>query len=222
MPTKLNPELNYLPLTFASTIIALILGFLLLGLATDFGRSFTTEGYRRHQIARHPAEVPNLSLVDSSGRKEQLKDAITRDGRFVLLNFFYSSCKTICRSQATIFDSLQEKIKSRHLQDKVRLVSVSFDPDHDDLNAINKYASSINADSTVWSILTLQKKEDLSLLLNHFGIYVITIPPFNDLDHNVSLHLVDPQGQLIKIVSLEDADELFTLVNKKIEHDSLQ
>jgi hypothetical protein len=67
----------------------------------------------------------------------------------------------------------------------------------------------VKADPKVWSILTLKSVQDLHLLLDNFGIYVIKIPPLNDLDHNASLHLVDPKGQLIKISSLENADELF-------------
>ena len=104
MPKKSNPELNYLPLTFACTTIVLFLGFFVLGLATDFGRSFTTESYRRRQIDQQPADVPNLFLVNTSGNQELLKDSIIDDGRFVILDFFYTSCKTICISQATIFD----------------------------------------------------------------------------------------------------------------------
>jgi hypothetical protein len=34
--------------------------------------------------------------------------------------------------------------------------------------------------------------------------------------------LIDPKGKLIKISSLENADELFLIANKKIRHDSLQ
>jgi len=222
MAKKSNPELNYLPLTFACTTIVLFLGFFVLGLATDFGRSFTTESYRRRQIDQQPADIPNLFLVNTSGNQELLKDSIINDGRFVILDFFYTSCKTICISQATIFDSLQAKIKSNNLEGQIRLVSISFDPENDSVSAIKKYSQNVKADPKVWSILTLKSVQDLHLLLDNFGIYVIKIPPLNDLDHNASLHLIDPKGKLIKISSLENADELFLIANKKIRHDSLQ
>ena len=215
MPKKSDLELNYLPLTFICATAVLLIGFFILGFATDFGRSFTTESYRRHQIARQPAEIPNLMLLNMQGGQERLSDSIRKDGRFVLLDFFYTSCKTICIAQASIFDSIQEKIKLKHLENKVRLISISFDPEHDDVEAIKKYSQKIAADKSVWNIYTLQNLNDLDLLLDNFGIYVIKIPPFNDLDHNASLHLIDPQGRLIQISNLEDVDELFSIVSKR-------
>ncbi len=214
MLTKSNLEVKHLSSTFICSAITLVIGFLILGLATDLGKSFTTEGYRRHQIDRHPESIPNLLLQNENGQKVYLSDSIKKDNRFVLLNFFYTSCKTICTSQTTIFDGLQGKIISKKLEDKVRLISISFDPEHDDAEAIRKYSKQVDANQTIWNIFTLQNPNDLNLLLDQFGIYVIKVPPFNDLDHNASLHLISPQSKLIKITSLEDVDDLFsTLTN---------
>ena len=96
MKKKLNPGLSDLTLTFVSAICIVFLGIYILLLATDFGRSFTTEGYRRHQIDVRPEQVPNLLLVDSQNVKKHLQDSIIQDGRFVILDFFYTSCRTIC------------------------------------------------------------------------------------------------------------------------------
>jgi protein SCO1/2 len=219
MKKKLNPGLSDLTLTFISAICIVFLGIYVLLLATDFGRSFTTEGYRRHQIDAHPEPVPNMPLVDSQGVKKQLQESVIQDGRFVILDFFYTSCRTICIAQAAIFNSLQEKIKAQHLEDQVRLLSVSFDPKQDDFKAIQQYASRVKADSSVWSLFTLNSANDLKSLLDSFGIYVIKVPPFGDLDHNASFHLIDPKGNLIKISSLDDADDLLSIVKIKTKHE---
>jgi protein SCO1/2 len=219
MKKKLNPGLSDLTLTFVSAICIVFLGIYVLLLATDFGRSFTTEGFRRHQIDVHSEPVPNMLLVDSQGIKQHLQDSIIQDGRFVILDFFYTSCRTICIAQAAIFNSLQEKIKAQQLEDRVRLVSVSFDPKQDDFKAIQQYASRVKADSSVWSLLTLNSSHELKSLLDSFGIYVIKVPPFGDLDHNASFHLIDPKGNLIKISSLDDADDLLSIVKIKTKHE---
>lgn len=219
MKKKLNPELSDLTLTFVSAICIVFLGIYVLLLATDFGRSFTTEGFRRHQIDVRSEPVPNMLLVDSQGVKQQLQDAVIQDGRFVILDFFYTSCRTICIAQAAIFNALQEKIKAQQLEDQVRLVSVSFDPKQDDPKAIQQYASRVKADPHVWSLLTLNSSDGLKSLLDSFGIYVIKVPPFGDLDHNASFHLIDPKGNLIKISSLDDADDLLSIVKIKTKHE---
>jgi protein SCO1 len=219
MKKKLNPGLNDLTLTFVSAICIVFLGIYVLLLATDFGQSFTTEGYRRHQIDVHSEPVPNMLLVDAQGVQQHLQDSIIQDGRFVILDFFYTSCTAICITQAGIFNALQEKIKTQQLEDRVRLVSISFDPKHDDSKVVQQYASRVRADSSVWSLLTLQNSVDLKSLLDSFGIYVIKVPPFGDLDHNTSFHLIDPKGSLIKISSLEDSDDLLSIVKIKIKHE---
>lgn len=219
MKKKLNPGPSDLALSFVGAICIVFLGVFVVLLATDFGRSFTTEGYRRHQIDVNPEPVPNMLLVNSLGINQHLQDAIIQDGRFVILDFFYTSCRTICVAQAAIFNSLQEKIKVHHLDDRVRLVSVSFDPKQDDIKAIQQYASRVKADPSVWSLLTLNNTKDLKSLLDSFGIYVIKVPPFGDLDHNASFHLIDPKGNLIKISSLDDVDDLLSIVKLKIKHE---
>jgi protein SCO1/2 len=219
MKKKLNPEPSNLAPTFLSAFCIVFLGIFVLLLATDFGQSFTTEGYRRHQIDVHSEPVPNMLLVDSRGVNQHLQDFIIQDGRFVILDFFYTSCRTICNAQAGIFNSLQEKIKAQHLEDQVRLISVSFDPKRDDLKAIQGYASRVKADPSVWSLFTLSSSKNLKSLLDDFGIYVIKVPPFGDLDHNASFHLIDPKGNLIKISSLDDVDDLLSIVKTKIKYE---
>lgn len=219
MKKKLNPEPSDLAPTFVSAICIVFLGIFVLLLATDFGQSFTTEGYRRHQIDVHSEPVPNMMLVDSRGANQNLQDFIVQDGRYVILDFFYTSCKTICISQAAIFNSLQEKIKVHRLEDRVQLISVSFDPMQDDFKAIQQYASRVKADPSIWSLLTLSSPKDLKSLLDSFGIYVIKVPPFGDLDHNASFHLIDPKGNLIKITSLDDVDDLLSIVKIKIKYE---
>jgi protein SCO1/2 len=219
MKKKLNPELNDPALTFVSSLCILFLGIYVLCLATDYGRSFTTEGYRRHQIALHPTPVPNLAMLDVQGSPVYLQDSVIQDGRFVILDFFYTSCRTICISQAAIFNALQEKIRDQHLEDRVRLVSISFDPEHDDMDAIQKYSAKVKADPSIWSLFTPNSRTHLQEVLDSFGIYVIKVEPFGDLDHNASFHLVDPQGKLIKISSLDDFDDLLSIVQMKTQHD---
>lgn len=219
MKKILNPALEDLTLTFVCTICIVFLGIYVLLLATDFGRSFTTEGFRRHQIALQPAPVPNMALVDAQGDQQLLQDSIIQDGRYVILDFFYTACQTICISQAAIFNSLQEKIKERHLEDRVRLVSISFDPEHDDVKAIRQYGDRVRADPRIWNLFTLYSANDLKSVLDSFGIYVIQVPPLGDLDHNAAFHLIDPQGNLMKIGSLDDSDDLLSIVQMKTKHE---
>jgi len=216
MQKKLNPVLNDLSLTFTASVFLLLSGLSLLLYATDMGRSFTTEGFRRHQIQIKADPVVNLALTDSEGQNLYLKDAIQRDGRFVVLDFFYTSCVTICTAQASAFELLQQRIKQANLEKKVRLISISFDPVRDDANTLTAYAKNIGADPLIWSLMTLQNPKDLKTLLDGFGIYVVNSSPYADLEHNASLHLIKPGGDLIKITALDEIDELYLALQKEL------
>ena len=51
--------------TFVASLAILMAGLLLLGLATDGGRGFTTETLRRSEVSREARALPDFGLIDN-------------------------------------------------------------------------------------------------------------------------------------------------------------
>lgn len=120
-------------------------------------------GYKRTIV---PYQTPDVKLVDANGKPVSLRSHL--DGRDpVMLNFIFTTCTTICPVTSATFSTVQEKLGTGH--GKVRLVSVSIDPEHDSPSRLNAYAKRFGA-GTQWSMLT-GSAEDSVAVQRAFGAY---------------------------------------------------
>lgn len=106
-----------------------------------------SNGYKRSIMAY---QTPDVKLVDSNGKPVSLRDSL-EGGEPVMLNFVFTTCNTICPVTSATFSRVQEKLGSEH--DKVRMVSISIDPEHDSPSRLNAYAKKFGAGAQ-WSMLT--------------------------------------------------------------------
>ena len=79
------------------------------------------------------------------------------------------------------------------------LLSISFDPAHDDAARLASYASRMHMDRAAWNVVTLSSVADRARLLDSFGIMVIPAP-LGEFEHNEALHIVDSRGRLVQIM----------------------
>jgi protein SCO1/2 len=193
-----DPAAGLLP-TFAACLIALAAGFGVIYRATDHGRAFTTENLRRSEVARQPVAIPDFTVFDASGRKQSLRDLLTREKRAWIVDFVYTRCQTVCSSLGTIYQQLQGEIVARGLQGRVGLLSISFDPAHDGPASLRDYASRMRMRSDAWQVVSLEQAQDRRRLLDSFGIMVVPAP-LGEFEHNAALHVTDREARLVGIV----------------------
>jgi protein SCO1/2 len=93
---------------------------------------------------------PRVSLRSQDGATLAFTDAID-DGRPVLLNFIYTSCTAICPPMTRIFAEVQERLGAD--RSRVRIVSVSIDPEQDTPKRLKDYARQFGAGEQ-WLFLT--------------------------------------------------------------------
>ena len=189
--------------TFAASLAVLLLGLVAIFQATAGGTAFTTEALRRSAVAQAPMAVPDFRVLDSSGRVQPLREMLAADGRVWIVDFVYTRCQTLCLSLGTVFQQLQAQIEARGLQDRVALLSISFDPLQDQPPALAAYAQRMHMKPGLWRLVTLQTEADRRRLLDSFGIMVVPAP-LGEFEHNAALHLVTPQGELVRILGLEE------------------
>ena len=96
--------------------------------------------------------VPDFVLTDQSKRSVRLSDLA---GKVVALNFVYTRCALpdYCFRLSNNFGVLQKRYKERMGRDLI-LLTVTFDPVHDNPEALNEYARTWKADPENWHFLT--------------------------------------------------------------------
>lgn len=93
-----------------------------------------------------PYKTPDVKLVDANGREVSLHEALDGPGP-VMLNFIFTTCTTVCPVMSAAFSQAQGKL------DKVRMISISIDPEHDTPSRLKEYAKRFEA-GPQWSMLT--------------------------------------------------------------------
>ncbi len=96
--------------------------------------------------------MPAVSLRNQDGVSAAFP-ALVDDGRPVLLNFIYTSCTAICPPMTRIFAEVREGLGADRA--RVRMVSVSIDPEQDTPARLKAYARQYGAGvGTDWLFLT--------------------------------------------------------------------
>ena len=94
--------------------------------------------------------LPKVALKTQDGKAVVLPELID-DGRPVLLNFIYTSCTAICPPMTRIFAEVQDKLGADRA--RVRIVSVSIDPEEDTPKRLRDYARQFGA-AEPWVFVT--------------------------------------------------------------------
>jgi len=119
--------------------------------------------YRR-TVVRY--ELPDVMLVNQDGARVRLPDVLTAD-KPVLLNFFFSTCTTICPVLSAGVSALLKTLGPQ--AGEVRVVSIAIDPDHDTPDVLRGYRKRFGA-GPEWELLT-GSREDIDRVLKAFDAY---------------------------------------------------
>jgi cytochrome oxidase Cu insertion factor (SCO1/SenC/PrrC family) len=95
-------------------------------------------------------EVPDFSLTERSGRRVTRADLL---GKVWVANFIYTKCTETCPLQSAQLARLQ----SEFVEEELRLVSITVDPDRDTPAVLSRYAERYGADPVRWLFLTGEK-----------------------------------------------------------------
>ncbi|MBI5574882.1 MAG: SCO family protein [Deltaproteobacteria bacterium] len=105
------------------------------------------EGYKR-SVSSY--EVPDVTLRGPDGAGITLREALG-GGNPVMLNFIFTTCPTICPLLTASVSKLRQDLGAD--RDKIRMVSITIDPEYDTPAVMKEYANRFSADSG-WMFLT--------------------------------------------------------------------
>ncbi|TFG96575.1 MAG: hypothetical protein E4H11_03195 [Myxococcales bacterium] len=153
-------------------------------------RPLPREGPSLGQVLDLGHPVPELSLVDQAGRPASLSEL---HGRFVLVDFVYTSCPGPCPILTGVHVEVQRRMPPE-LRQRIGFVSISLDPERDTPERLRAYAKARGADLASWSFLT-GPPVAVDAALRAFGVGK---SPGKDgeIDHLVVTFLIGPEGRI--------------------------
>jgi protein SCO1/2 len=135
--------------------------------------------------------VADFALTDQTGQRVALSQFA---GKVVALTFIYTSCPLpdYCFRLSNNFGRLNKRFADRMGRDLV-LLSITFDPVHDQPKVLAKYASTWKADPKSWRFLTgaLPEVKDVC---RHFGLNFWQEE--GSLTHSLHTVVIDRHGKL--------------------------
>jgi protein SCO1 len=129
-------------------------------LLTTTAPSFAEHEHHHHDIAKDTGytvaaadiTLPDMVLLSRHATPQKLA-AIVGDEP-LLLNFIFTTCTAICPTMTATFMEVQNKAAKQHI--KIKLVSISIDPEQDTPGALQDYARKYHAGND-WEFYTGDK-----------------------------------------------------------------
>lgn len=151
--------------------------------------------------------VSDHKLLASNGKREKLLGLAP--GELALVSFVYLSCNQACPAANALMDQMDGALAEvPELADRVKLVTVSFDPERDTPQALGELRSSLDPQGR-WSFLTAKSTRQIRKVLKDFGQDALRVPTQHQghgaeaekLRHVLKLFLVDSEGSVRNIYS---------------------
>jgi protein SCO1/2 len=141
-------------------------------------------------------EVPDFTLTTQDGRTLKLSEL---RGAVVVLTFIYTRCPLpdFCPLMDRKFAELAGTIGAFPARAaRVRLLSVSFDPEHDTPEVLRRHAESRGARPPLWTFAVAAHAE-LAKVAGSLGLAYG--PGRDEIIHNLATAVIDPRGRLARL-----------------------
>jgi protein SCO1 len=144
------------------------------------------------------ADVPNFSFTNQNDNRISLDQY---RGKVLLITFIYTRCPfpDFCPRMSSNFDAIYKQLGSNPALADVRLLSVSFDPEHDTPQTLRKYGFSVahTHDPALfksWQFAAPSAK-DLPMIAGFFGLTYK--PDAGLITHSLSTAVIGPDGKIV-------------------------
>jgi len=111
--------------------------------------------------------LPDVVLINQDGKKVRLKSIVNSD-KPVVVDFIFGTCTTICPILSVGYANLQKKLGTD--SQRVHLVSISIDPEHDTPKVMKEYLKRYSA-RPGWDFLT-GSRTDIDKVMKAFNAYI--------------------------------------------------
>jgi protein SCO1/2 len=161
------------------------------------------------KFAQIGKEVPSFNLTNQDGKKISTKDF---RGKALAITFIYSRCPLpeYCILMSKNFSDIANGLQDNpELKDKIRLLSISFDPQTDTPAKLKEYGlgyfgKNAKPDFTVWQLASGSEKE-VREIADFFGLrYQLNANDKTQFDHSLRTIVISPEGKVHEIIAGSD------------------
>jgi protein SCO1 len=172
-------------------IIALLLMAMIGGIAYWFWWGAT----RLDFVSR----APDFTLQDLNNQPVQFHK---EQGKVRVVEFFYANCPDICPLTTSNLVQIQDKLKKEGVFGKdVEFYAISFDPEHDKLDVLKKYAERMKIDPSGWKVLH-GTEEQVTKVASDFGLFLEKQADGTFVHSTRALYLVDANNNIRKVFDM--------------------
>ncbi|MGI8494250.1 MAG: SCO family protein [Pyrinomonadaceae bacterium] len=169
-------------------------------------------------------EVPDFKLTNQDGKSVSFKDF---KGKALAITFIYTRCPLpdYCIKMSKNFSDLANQLAVQpETKDKIRLLSISFDPTNDTPDTLKKYGlgylgkDSKAADFSIWQLATAPVKE-IKQMADFFGLqYQTDENNKTSINHSLRTVVIAPDGTVQKVFTGSDwtNEELLSELQKTL------
>lgn len=144
-------------------------------------------------------EVPDFTFTNQDGKRVSIKQY---RGKIVFVTFIYTRCPfpEFCPRMSSNFNEIYKQMGTNASLANARLLSVSFDPEHDTPKVLRDYGFSVahTHDAGLfrrWEFAA-PKASELPKIAEFFAL---TVQPDSGLiTHNLSTAVIGPDGKIVK------------------------
>lgn len=153
--------------------------------------------------------VPSFKLVNQDGRPISINDF---QGKALAITFIYAKCPLpdYCIRMSTNFSDAANLIKKDdQLKDKLRLLSISFDPANDTPQSLRSYGigylgNDPKTEFDVWQ-LAVGKDAEVRKIADFFGLrYEVDETDKTKINHSLRTAIIGPDGKVVKVIAGND------------------
>lgn len=158
------------------------------------------------KFAQIGKEVPDFVLTNQNGKKFTFKDY---RGKAVAVTFIYRECPLpeFCIKMSKYFSDMANQIATDPVgKQKIRLLSISFDPERDTPEKLKQYGlgylgKDAKDDFTVWQ-LAVGPDKDVKAIADFFGLrYETDATDKTQINHSLITAVISPEGKVTRIFS---------------------
>ena len=137
------------------------------------------------------SEMPEFSFTNSNGQEISNQ---TLEDKLYVVDFFFTTCPTICIDMSANLITVQEAFKNI---DNFKILSFTVDPEYDTNEILNAYADRHDANPAIWNFITGDKAKIYDIARNGFRV-VATEGDGGDGDfiHTNKFIVVDKKGTI--------------------------
>jgi cytochrome c peroxidase len=160
-------------------------------------------------------QLPPLGLagdglvLDTANKTRKLHDLM--GDKMVVLSFIYATCSDVngCPLATSVLYKIKNRLaKEPELAKQLRLLTLSFNPQHDTPQQMAHYGKGLQDSGLEWQFLTTRSEQDLQAILQNYPQNVQKVFDkqgkfTGTFSHNLRVYLIDKHKQLRNIYSVD-------------------